>query len=93
MIGVQQTTRELADMNAEAVLQDLKSLPQDEQEEVADFIAFLKERQSPGRRVVGRPAGAVPTAFPGMWSDRTDMVDSTSWVRGGRLTEWSGRRG
>lgn len=81
-------------MNAQAVLQDLRSLPSDKQEEVADFIAFLKSRRTVP---YGPPASAANTSrstgFFGMWSDRSDMGNGASWVRESRSAEWEGDRG
>jgi hypothetical protein len=79
-------------MNLQAILNDIKTLPPDKQEEVADFIAFLKIR-------LGIHKGQPPTSrsvvkseeFFGMWADRENMRDSSSWVRELRTTEWEGR--
>jgi hypothetical protein len=68
---------------------EFSSLPADAQREVLDFIAFLRVRRgpSPARRLSRRPR-LTTEAFVGMWRDRSDLSDSTVWVRGLRETEW-----
>jgi hypothetical protein len=76
----------------EEILRDLDELSPLQQQEVADFIAFLLTR--------GDKRPAAPKAqsrsltddpFIGMWRDREDMKDSVAWVRSLREREWSRR--
>ncbi|MCP4146805.1 MAG: DUF2281 domain-containing protein [bacterium] len=76
-------------MNLQMILNDIKTLPLDKQEEVADFIAFLKSRFG-NRKEQSYPvsSGVNPDTFFGMWSDRDEMTDSSAWVRDLRKNEW-----
>ncbi len=79
-------------MNLQAILNDIKTLPPDKQEEVADFIAFLKTRIGIQRDRSSTSSTTVRSeSFFGMWADREDMGDSSSWVRELRTREWEGR--
>lgn len=76
-------------MNQEQVLRDLIALPPMAQQLVADFIAFLRLRytQEPSEGIDALPA-LRDDPFIGMWRDRTDMTDSSAWVRTVRTREW-----
>jgi len=78
-------------MNIEIVLNDIESLPPDKQEEVFDFVAFLKTRTRRQKKQVGE-AGKIASSesggFFGMWADRESMKDSDRWVRQLRTKEW-----
>lgn len=80
-------------VSAQAVLEQIASLPTDKQEEVADFVAFLRGRVSQPSSTDRVEAPAEPTSFFGMWADREDMADSAAWVRRLRETEWESRHG
>lgn len=76
-------------MNREQVLQDLIALPPMAQQLVADFIAFLRLRYAQEPPEDGDTLPALKDEpFIGMWRDRTDMTDSTAWVRTVRAREW-----
>lgn len=75
-------------MNVRAVLDEITTLPADKQEEVADFVAFLRSRiraEGEGER---EKAAGEPASFVGMWADRADMADSVEWVNRLREREW-----
>ena len=76
-------------MNQEQVLRDLIALPPMAQRLVIDFIAFLRLRyaQESSEDVNALPA-LRDEPFIGMWRDRTDMTDSSVWVRTVRTREW-----
>lgn len=76
-------------MNPEKLLQDIASLPPVAQQEVIDFIEFLKWRYSgiPDKSNDNLP-NLEDEPFIGMWRNRTDMADSTAWVRNLRTKEW-----
>ncbi len=79
-------------MNLQTILNDIKMLPLDKQEEVADFIAFLKTRIGIQRDRSSTSSTTVRSeSFFGMWADREDMKDSSLWVRELRTREWEGR--
>lgn len=76
-------------MNLQMVLDDIKTLPQEKQEEVADFIAFLKSRFGIRKKKSASTDTTVKTdGFFGMWRDRDEMADSSEWVRDMRRREW-----
>ena len=76
-------------MNREKVWEDFAALPLEAQQQVADFIAFLRSRY---RQFSPDPKAGLTDlaneAFIGMWHDRVDMEDSSQWVRDVRQSEW-----
>ena len=76
-------------MEREKILREFNSLPQDAQQQVVDFIAFLQTRYKPEKseRVTSRIEIAAE-AFVGIWKNRADMSNSSAWVRKIRETEW-----
>jgi hypothetical protein len=74
-------------MNQEQIWRELITLPPHLQQEVFDFISFLRSRYgSPDKAEV--PGDLSKEPFIGMWADRTDMEDSNAWVRNLRTQEW-----
>lgn len=72
----------------EEVCEALANLPPEAQQEVADFIAFLRTRYARTGAVRKSGAGDLSDEpFIGMWRDREDLEDSHAWVR-----ELRGRR-
>jgi hypothetical protein len=71
---------------------DFEKLPQEAKRQVEDFISFLLERARSGNR----KRQSVPLTsledepFIGMWKDRTELEDSSKWVRDLRKSEWGG---
>ena len=65
-------------MNREKVWEDFTALPLEAQQQVADFIAFLRSRY---RQLTPEPeAGMIDLAneaFIGMWRNCVDMGDSS----------------
>lgn len=79
-------------MNVQMILNDIKTLPPDKQEEVADFITFLKSKFGIRKEQTSPVKDAAKSnGFFGMWSNRTEMSDSSSWVRDLRNREWVSR--
>lgn len=77
--------------NAEKVLRDFEALPPEGQREVIDFVSFLRKRYGAAQKK--RRSKALPLEaerFVGMWSDREDLRDSSTWVRDLRRREWDG---
>ena len=77
-------------MDQEKLLQDVTSLPPIAQQEIIDFIAFLKLRY--GEFTVQNDTKSLSAIenepFVGMWQSRSDMDDSSAWVRSLRQKEW-----
>lgn len=76
-------------MDIDSIVSELKALTPAKQKEAFNFIVFLRS-QDKGRRASnnGPQKGLVDEPFVGIWKDRTDMQDSTAWVRRARRTEW-----
>lgn len=76
-------------MNQQKLLQDVASLPLPAQEELIDFIAFLKERYHVQRPLPTKNLLSIDQEpFIGMWENRADMNDSSAWVNNLRRKEW-----
>ena len=76
-------------MDLEKLWRQLQALPPEEQRQVADFISFLSTRYYRlGLRQRLTKSQLVDEAFVGLWQDREDLADSTSWVRHVRQQEW-----
>lgn len=76
-------------MNMQAILHDIETLPPEKQEEVADFIAFLKTRlEIQKEKSRDTSTNTHSDSFFGMWANREAMEDSSLWVRKLRTVEW-----
>lgn len=79
-------------MNQKTAWQRFSSLPPEAQQQVVDFIMFLQTRYGPSRpRKITKPPRLAKEAFIGMWRNRSDLRDSTAWVRKARAVEWRER--
>jgi hypothetical protein len=77
------------EMNQEKVWREIAALPPEAQQEVLDFIQFLRKRYKQARAKEQRPKTQLAEeAFVGIWRDRQEMEDSSDWVRGVRRREW-----
>jgi hypothetical protein len=77
------------DMNMQAIIHDIETLPPEKQEEVADFIAFIKTRLEIQEEKSPDTSNSTHSeSFFGMWADREAMEDSSLWVRKLRTDEW-----
>ena len=75
-------------MKQEEILNQLTALPPAAQQQVADFIAFLRVRYAPARaRKAVKRTELASEAFVGMWRNRQALQDSSAWVRGIRERE------
>ena len=74
----------------EKIISKFANLPPEAQKEVADFISLLYElyQNSSDLRPIQKKK-LTQEEFIGIWKDRSDMEDSTSWVRDIRKKEWS----
>lgn len=76
-------------INLEKVWEDFAALPQDAQQQAADFIAFLRMRyQLLSSSKTASQGDLNSESFIGIWRERTDMEDSNQWVRAVRRREW-----
>ena len=76
-------------MNQEKLLQDVISLPPVAQQELIDFIDFLKLRYGQSSFQKSRHLSTIEDEpFIGMWQNRSEMADSYAYVRNLRQKEW-----
>jgi hypothetical protein len=75
-------------MTQQQLLNEFKSLPSEAQRQVADFIAFLRQKYRTTPPVTEKRRDLDGEGFIGMWAKREDMADSTNWVRQTREQEW-----
>lgn len=81
-------------MNPESIFKQIQLLPPEAQEEVADFVAFLRSKFAiVSQPKKGKKKSVLDFKFVGMWADREDMKDSSQWVRNLRENEWKRTRG
>jgi len=79
-------------LKEERVWREYTALPPELQQQVADFIAFLRTRYVPPRAAkTAKRTKLADEPFIGMWRNRKDMQDSHGWVRGIRQSEWMSR--
>lgn len=75
-------------MNTQTIMDEFAALPPNAQQQVADFIEFLKQRYQPAKPARKAHMNLDQSGFVGIWHDRTDLKDSTQWVRNLRSSEW-----
>jgi hypothetical protein len=76
-------------MEQEKIFDDISNLPPEAQQQVADFIAFLRTRykRSDAEKQTKR-INLINEPFIGIWKDREDMNNSGTWLRNVREAEW-----
>ncbi len=72
----------------EKLQEDIANLPEEAQELLSDFVAFLKQRSQSLPSAKPQPLNLKNEPFVGMWSDREEMKDSTAWVKQVRQQHW-----
>jgi hypothetical protein len=81
-------------MKREKLWQEFMSLSPELQQQVMDFIVFLRTRQTPiGTSKPVKRSDLADEPFIGMWRKRKDLHDSTAWVRKTRDREWMSHDG
>lgn len=80
-------------MKTENIIHEIKTLPLEIQQQVFDFVAFLKNRHLPSQSLfkvnqIKKQIKLLDEPFIGMWQNREDIQDSTQWVRKLRQQEW-----
>lgn len=75
-------------MTQQQLLDEFTSLPAEAQRQVADFIAFLRQKYRTVPLSTPTKRELADEEFVGMWAKREDMADSISWVRQTRTREW-----
>lgn len=76
-------------MKRQQIWNELMALPPEVQQQVFDFITFLRSRYAEDKKVeIKTPKKLTEEPFIGMWQDRQEMADSSAWVRDVRQQEW-----
>ena len=76
-------------MEQEKIFDDISNLPPEAQQQVADFIAFLRTRyKRSGAEKQTKQINLVNEPFIGIWKDCGDMNNSGKWLRNVREAEW-----
>lgn len=74
-------------MTNEELLREITALPPEGQRLLESFLVVMRERYA--RQAAPAPSTPLPCeSFIGMWRDRDEMTDSTTWVRSLRMAEW-----
>ena len=81
-------------MNQEVLWQEFVDLPPEAERQGMGFIVFLRSRYvAPHPRKARKPTKLAKESFIGMWRNRKNLQDSSTWVRGVRQGEWAKSRG
>ena len=78
-------------MNIQSISREITKLPPEGQQEVFDFVVFLRSRFGQCEEAVSGKDEMKNEPFVGMWADRNDMQDSAGWVREKRRVQWPER--
>jgi hypothetical protein len=76
-------------MTHDEILREITSLPLEGQRQVVDFIAFVRQRYSQSQSSKHDTSDLSTEGFIGIWQDRDDLKDSSTWVRLARESEWT----
>ena len=77
-------------MTESAAIDLLKSLSPEHQKQVIDLIVVLKDCEEVEAVSIVDTDGSWKTdPFFGMWADRSDVTDSSQWVRQLRKVQWN----
>lgn len=76
-------------MTPQKLFDEYVALPVEAQRQVVDFITFLRQRYTASQPIQkNRQAGLEREPFIGVWRNRQDLSNSSSWVRQTRKSEW-----
>ena len=74
-------------MTNEDILREIAALPPEGRSLLENFLGFMRQRYA--RQNDPSPSAPLPSEnFIGMWRERNEMTDSTTWVRNLRTSEW-----
>lgn len=73
----------------EEILREIDSLPPEGQRQVIDFITFMRQRYGQLQLSEQPVSDLFAESFIGIWQDRSDLKDSSLWVRSVRESEWT----
>ena len=76
-------------MKADIISKEIMQLSPRGQQEVLNFVAFLKTRYTVNISAKKSKLGKLSEEpFIGLWRNRDDLSDSSTWVRNLRQNEW-----
>jgi hypothetical protein len=75
-------------MENEGFYNKFESLPIEAQKQVLTFIDFLQKRYEPKGKKTREMKPVNNKKFVGLWENREDLKDSSSWIRNLRKKEW-----
>ncbi len=70
----------------ENIINEYNSLPGEAQRQVQMYIAFLKNKYQENTE---QKDEIKDSGFYGIWADRTDLSDSSAYIRNERKKEWA----
>ncbi len=74
-------------MTNEEILREIAALPPEGRNLLENFLGFMRQRYA--RQNTPAPCTPLPDEnFIGMWKDRDEMMDSSTWVSNLRTSEW-----
>ena len=80
-------------MTNQELLEEFLELPPEAQTEVLRLITFLKQKHQQEEATSALPnADLKNDSFMGIWREREDLSNSSTWVRNLRKNEWSEAR-
>jgi len=71
---------------SENIINEYNSLPGEAQRQVQMYIAFLKNKYEENTE---QKDEIKDSGFYGIWADRTDLSDSSAYIRNERKKEWA----
>ena len=75
-------------MENEGFYNKFESLPVEAQKQVLTFIDFLEKRYESKGKKTREMKSITNKKFVGLWENREDLKDSSSWIRNLRKKEW-----
>ncbi len=75
-------------MNPQLLLKNITSLPPFAQQEVFDFVGYLKQRYAQYQVEISVKHDWDNDPVIGIWEDRDDLEDSAAYVRQLRQNAW-----
>lgn len=71
---------------SENIINEYNALPGEAQRQVQMYIAFLKNKYQENTE---QKDEIKDSGFYGIWADRTDLSDSSAYIRNERKKEWA----
>ncbi|MBZ0201160.1 MAG: hypothetical protein K8H86_14905 [Ignavibacteriaceae bacterium] len=75
-------------MENEGFYNKFESLPIEAQKQVLTFVDFLNKRYESKMKRTRKRKSIKDNKFVGMWEDRKDLNDSSSWIKNLRKKDW-----